>query len=166
MRSTALAQLAPGLQLLLERLAPLSGDVVIAPLASGFLLLPLADDQAVGDHLVQTRIERALAPGERAVRIAMYGGGDLVAVHRLAAEERQDQQRERAFEQFRVHGRGITKGVRYIEILCIIAGSVAVSRGRFAFFSAAIHREMHVGFSGGRGIVRCRLRGATNVVRA
>ena len=84
---------------------PLLGDVVVAPLAAGLLLLPLADDQPALLHLVQARIQRALAPGERPIGVAMHGGGDLVAVHRLAAQQRQDQQRQGAFEKFGVHDR-------------------------------------------------------------
>ena len=41
---------------------------------------------------------------EGAIGIAMNRGGDLVAIHRLAAQERQNQERKRAFEEFGVHG--------------------------------------------------------------
>ena len=85
------------------------GDVVVAALAAGLLLLPFADDQPARLQLVQARVERPLAPGERPVRVAVDGRGDLVAVHRLAAEQRQDQQRQRAFEEFGVHDRPQTK---------------------------------------------------------
>src|SRR5687768_702518 len=79
------AQLAPRLHLFRQRSSPLFRDVVVPPLATGLLFFPFADNQPALFHFVQAGIQRAFAPGEGAVGVAMDGGGDLVAVHRLAA---------------------------------------------------------------------------------
>src|SRR4051812_13878442 len=92
-----LAQLAPGRELLLERGTPLLGDVVITALAAGFLLLPFAGDESRLFKLVQAGIERAFAPLKRAIGVAMHGRRELVAVHRLATQQREDEERQGAF---------------------------------------------------------------------
>src|SRR5262249_17721109 len=104
------AQLGPRLHLLPQRRPALLGDVVVAPLAARLLLLPLADDQAVGLQLVQSGVQQPLPAGERPVGVAVHRRGDLVAVHRLAAQQRQDEQRQRALEEFGVHARPQAKG--------------------------------------------------------
>src|SRR5437773_562632 len=135
-------QVGPGLHLLLEGRPPLPGDVVIAAFAAGLLLLPLADDEAGLFEFVEAGVEGAFAPGEGAVGVAVDRGGDFVAVHRLAAEQGEDQERQGAFEEFGVH-RKRGQGVRYIGVLGIIAAQVRVSSemrknfGRYSGYEAA-----------------------------
>jgi hypothetical protein len=55
-------------------------------------------------------------------------GGYLVALNCLAAQQRQDQERQGAFEKFRIHRfGGVSQGFRYIGFLCITARIAALS---------------------------------------